>query len=144
MVRVTLDITNEARACALNAGAEDLLPLIAMSESRTKLDLRSLTNMKGGRLKLHHDEAEEYADSLKAIDEHFQSVGGAYVAAMPHAASTYTAVILDLVQDAVHLHVVSNVPDMPGGGGWLGGSDVGLVRMGLDWYGLKLGSCVAE
>ena len=107
MVLATLDITTEARACALNAGAEDLLPLIAMSESRARLDLRSLTNMKGGRLKLHHDEAEDYADSLKAIDDHFQSVDGAYVAAMPHAASTYTSVILDLVQDAVHLHRTS-------------------------------------
>ena len=107
MVRAALDISNEARACALNAGAEDLLSLIAMSESRTRLDLRSLTNMKGGRLKAHHDEAEEYADSLKAIDEHLQTLGGGYVSAMPHAASTYTAVILDLVQDAVHLHVVS-------------------------------------
>ena len=90
MVRASLDITSEARACAINAGADDLLPLIAMSESRTKLDLRLLTNMKGGRLKIHNDEAEKYADSLKVIDAHLQSMDGTYVAVMPHAASTYT------------------------------------------------------
>ena len=117
MFRAALDISIEARACAVNAGAEDLLALIAKVESRTKLDLRALTNMKGGRLKAHHDEAEEYADSLKTIDDHLLTLGGGYVSVMPHAASTYTAVILDLVQDAVHLHVVSTAPGVPGGGG---------------------------
>ena len=97
MVRNATDTTNEADACAIKAGADELLPLIAMAESRTKLDLRSLTNMKGGRLKVHNDEAEEYADSLIVIDAHLQTIDGAYVLAMPHAASTYTAVLLDLV-----------------------------------------------
>ena len=60
MVLVGSNITSEARDCAAKAGAEQMLPLILVYESRTTLDLRALTNMRGGRLKKHHEESGEY------------------------------------------------------------------------------------
>ena len=94
-----------------------MLSLIAACESRASLDVRALTNMKGGRLKAHHDEAGDYADSLKAIDTHFLAADASYVLAMPHAASTYASVVLDLVQDAVDLYATHAPPVAHGGGG---------------------------
>ena len=125
MVQVSINVTPEARACAINANAEELLSLIAACESRTSLDVRGLTNMKGGRLKVHNDEAGDYADSLKAIDAHFKNADAAYVLAMPHAASTYASVLLDLVQDAVDLYATHHPPAAHvGGGGGTGAADI--------------------
>ena len=68
MVQPANLVTQEAHDCAVSAGADHLLPLILLYESRTSLDLRALTNMKGGRLKSHHEESGEYADELKDLD----------------------------------------------------------------------------
>ena len=61
-------VSLEAHAVAVACKAEGLLPLIMLAESRATLDLRALTNMRGGRLKGQHQESSDYADELKQID----------------------------------------------------------------------------
>ena len=106
-------VTQEARDCAASAGAESLLPLIALYESRTKLDLRALANMRVGRLKSHHEESSDYADELKTLDTQLTAADSQRVLLMPHGASTYTSVVLDLLQDACELY---DAQSAPGGG----------------------------
>ena len=118
-------ISPEAQLCAASAGAEFLLPLILLCESRTTLDLRALTNMKGGRLKAHHHESSEYADQLKALDAALTAADSSRAPLMPHGASTYTSVVLDLIQDAQQLFWEQTLPlggSVSGGGGGTGTS----------------------
>ena len=115
-------VTQEARDCAAGAGAESLLPLIALYESRTKLDLRALTNMRGGRLKNHHEESSDYADELKTLDTQLTATDGTRALLMPYGASTYTSAVLDLVQDACELYGIQNAPAGGGSAGTLTGS----------------------
>ena len=74
------------------------------------LDLRALTNMRGGRLKVNHQESSDYADELKQIDTYQTSQDSQRVLLMPHGASTYTSVVLDLVQDACALFWAQSAP----------------------------------
>ena len=104
------NISPEAQLCAASSNAEFLLPLILLCESRTTLDLRALTNMKGGRLKSHHEESGEYADQLKAIDTALTAADSTRALLMPHGASTYTSVVLDLIQDAQQLYWEQTLP----------------------------------
>jgi hypothetical protein len=125
MVQIASTVTQEARDCAVSAGADHLLPLILVYESRAYLDLRALTNMRGGRLKSHHEESGEYADELKALDAALTNADGARALLMPHGASTYTSTLLDLIQDACDLYAAQSAP----GGGSAGGGSVGSVTV---------------
>ena len=103
-------VSLEARAIAVACNAEDLLPLIMLAESRATLDLRALTNMRGGRLKSNHQESSDYADELKQLDTHQTAQDAQRVLLMPYGASTYTSVVLDLVQDACALFWAQSAP----------------------------------
>ena len=119
------DVSPEAQLCTASASAEFLLPLILLCESRATLDLRALTNMKGGRLKTHHHESGEYADQLKAIDTALTADDATCAPLMPHGASTYTSVVLDLIQDAQQLFWDQSLPlggSVSGGAGGVGTS----------------------
>ena len=118
------NISPEAQLCAASSNAEFLLPLILLCESRTTLDLRALTNMKGGRLKSHHEESGEYADQLKAIDTALTAADSTRALLMPHGASTYTSVVLDLIQDAQQLYWEQTLP--LGGSVATGGGATGM------------------
>ena len=114
-------ISPEAQLCAASASGEFLLPLILLCESRATLDLRALTDMKGGRLKTQHHESGEYADQLKAIDTALTAADSTRAPLMPHGASTYTSVIIDMIQDATQLFWDQTLPV---GGSVSGGAGV--------------------
>ena len=129
MVQQAILASQEARDCAVSAGADHMLPLILMFESRTSLDLRALTNMRGGRLKSHHEESGEYADELKALDTALTGADPTRALLMPHGASTYTSALLDLLQDACDLYAAQSAP---GGGSGGGGSMGGITTSAAD------------
>ena len=104
------------------------MPLILLCESRATLDLRTFTNMKGGRLKTQHHESGEYADQLRAIDTALTAADSARVLLMPHGASTYTSVVLDLIQDACQLFWDQSLPL----GGSVGGGTGGVSTSAAD------------
>ena len=67
--------------------------------------------MKGGRLKSQHHECGEYADQLKALDDALTAADSTRTLVMPHGApSTYTSVVLDLIQDACQLYWDQSLP----------------------------------
>jgi hypothetical protein len=129
MVQQANLVTQEARDCAASAGADHLLPLILLYESRTSLDLHALTNMKGGRLKSHHEESGEYADELKDLDTALTNADSTRALLMPHGANTDTSALLDLIQDACDLYAVQSAP---GGGSGGGGSIGGITTSAAD------------
>ena len=103
-VATPITVTMEARACAANAGVEDLIGLMAAYETRTTIDLRSLCNLGHGKLKKNSGETGAYADNLKTLDDHYAAATAGYVKVMPHGATTYIAGLIDVVLDAVALY----------------------------------------